>query len=175
MIGIYKITNPKGEVYIGQSVNIEKRRNQYKKGYCKNQPGILDSIKKYGFDNHVFDVLLECSVEHLNDKERYFQDYFKSVELGLNMRATSSINKSGYLSKKIKDKISLKKKGIRFSESHKQCIRNNAFRRNLILDTRNGIFHDSAKIAHKTYMGSYYTFIARLNGRRKNDTGFEIV
>lgn len=30
MVGIYKITNPKGRIYIGQSVNIEQRKQNYK-------------------------------------------------------------------------------------------------------------------------------------------------
>jgi hypothetical protein len=37
MIGIYKIINPKGKTYIGQSINIEKRWNGYKKLHCKGQ------------------------------------------------------------------------------------------------------------------------------------------
>ena len=28
--GIYKITNPNGKVYIGQSIDIDKRWNKYK-------------------------------------------------------------------------------------------------------------------------------------------------
>jgi predicted GIY-YIG superfamily endonuclease len=33
MIGIYKITNPEKEVYIGQSTDIEKRFKTYKKQF----------------------------------------------------------------------------------------------------------------------------------------------
>ena len=55
MTGIYKITNSKGKVYIGQAVNLEKRKTQwdedvlesigYKKTYGGNwlAPGITDS------------------------------------------------------------------------------------------------------------------------------------
>ena len=32
MIGIYKITNPIGEIYIGKSINIEKRKAYYING-----------------------------------------------------------------------------------------------------------------------------------------------
>jgi len=29
MVGIYKITNPNGKIYIGQSINIESRKRVY--------------------------------------------------------------------------------------------------------------------------------------------------
>ena len=35
MIGIYKITNPSGKIYIGQSINIENRKKIYSKSICK--------------------------------------------------------------------------------------------------------------------------------------------
>ena len=52
MVGIYKITNPNNRIYIGQSWNIESRLYSYKNGRCKNQRKLLNSIKKYGWENH---------------------------------------------------------------------------------------------------------------------------
>jgi group I intron endonuclease len=54
MVGIYKITNPKGKVYIGQSTNIEERMKHYINKNGKRQPKIFYSIKKYGWENHIF-------------------------------------------------------------------------------------------------------------------------
>jgi group I intron endonuclease len=51
MVGIYKITNPKGKIYIGQSVDIEKRKYYYQALHCKKQTMLYNSIKKYGWDN----------------------------------------------------------------------------------------------------------------------------
>ncbi len=31
MIGIYKITNPEGKIYIGQSIDIDRRFKEYKR------------------------------------------------------------------------------------------------------------------------------------------------
>ena len=45
-IGIYKITNPKGKVYIGQSININKRWNAYRNLKLKSQTKLLNSLKK---------------------------------------------------------------------------------------------------------------------------------
>jgi hypothetical protein len=67
--GIYKITNPKGKVYIGQSTNIFNRWEDYKKNKCKGQVKLYNSFKKYGFDNHIFEILEECSLEQLDKLE----------------------------------------------------------------------------------------------------------
>lgn len=86
MIGIYKITNPNGKNYIGQSINIEKRFNQYKKLTCKNQVILYRSLLKYGVENHIFEVIEECNIEILNERERYWQDFYNVIEKGLNCK-----------------------------------------------------------------------------------------
>lgn len=48
MIGIYKITAPNKKVYIGQSINIEKRICSYKKlQNIKEQTLLKESFFKY--------------------------------------------------------------------------------------------------------------------------------
>ena len=86
MIGIYKITNPKGRIYIGQSRNIEYRFNTYKKVRQRliQQPKLYNSIKKYGVDAHKFEVVTECNEDELNTLERYYQELFNCVKEGLN-------------------------------------------------------------------------------------------
>ena len=76
MIGIYKITNPKGKVYIGQSINIVRRMKSYSKMYCKQQPKIYNSLKKYGWENHEFDVLVECKIKELNFLETLYKKFY---------------------------------------------------------------------------------------------------
>lgn len=111
MIGIYKITNPKGKVYIGQSINIEKRFTDYK--YLqKKQTKIFYSIQKYGYDKHIFEVVEECCITQLNERERYWQEYYNVLEFGLNCRLTKTNDKSGFFSNESKLKISKSKKGI---------------------------------------------------------------
>jgi group I intron endonuclease len=122
MIGIYKITSPSGKIYIGQSVNIEKRLMCYKNLRCKSQPIIYNSLLKYGFEKHTFEVLCECSIENLNNKERYYQDYFSATGInGMNCVLTASSNKSGKLSKEtiIKIKIARSKQIITKEHSEK--------------------------------------------------------
>jgi group I intron endonuclease len=93
--GIYKITNPKGKIYIGQSINIEKRKKDYEFLNCKKQYKILNSIKKYGWDKHSFELIEECSLEQLNERERYWQDFYNVLVDGLNLKLTQTNDKSG--------------------------------------------------------------------------------
>jgi len=88
MIGIYKITNPEGKVYIGQSVDIEHRLKRYK--YCKRgQRKLYESISYYGYENHKKEILIICDVNDLNEKELFYQKKYNSVENGLNCEYTN--------------------------------------------------------------------------------------
>jgi len=74
MIGIYKIVNPMGKIYIGQSINIPRRKSCYK-GLDKKTigPKIYNSLKKYGWESHQFLILEECSKEELHKRETYWK------------------------------------------------------------------------------------------------------
>ena len=72
MIGIYKITNPNKRIYIGQSTNIEGRWIKYKQLSCKDQPSLYSSLKKYGPENHIFEIIEECNIEQLDEHEIYW-------------------------------------------------------------------------------------------------------
>lgn len=123
MIGIYKITSPTKKVYIGQSTNIEKRFNTYKLLHCKSQTALYRSLLKHGVDKHKFEILFECSIEELNDKERYYQDIFSVMDKnGLNCRLTKSSDKNGKLSDEAKMKIRLGNKGKILSDKTKLKI-----------------------------------------------------
>ena len=83
--GIYKITSPSGKIYIGQSVDIQRRFKTYLRGKTNSQVRLHNSFKKYGIENHQFDIIEYCSEEELNCSERFWQDEFDvSSENGLN-------------------------------------------------------------------------------------------
>lgn len=124
MIGIYKITSPTNRIYIGQSIDIDIRFLYYKKLKCKNQPLLYRSLLKYGFENHKFEIIEECSIEQLNERERYWQDYYNVLEEGLNCMLTQTNTKSGEISQITKDKISSGNKGIIRSDEFKSNISN---------------------------------------------------
>lgn len=108
---IYKITSPSGKIYIGQTTNFSKRKRYYKNGAKPYQIRIYNSLQKYGYESHIIEIIEECSVENLNERERYWQDYYDVIgENGLNCRLTATNDKSGYLSEDMRQKLSEIKK-----------------------------------------------------------------
>lgn len=66
MIGIYKITNPNGKIYIGQSINIESRKRIYRfSSSYKNSigPKLYNSLNKHKWENHLHEVIEECTTD----------------------------------------------------------------------------------------------------------------
>lgn len=85
MIGIYKITNNKnGKVYIGQSIDIERRWQQHKSlSEYKNSP-LYDDVRKFGWDKFSFAVLEICEEHELNAKEKQWIQLYNSFVDGYN-------------------------------------------------------------------------------------------
>lgn len=123
MTGIYKITNPEGKVYIGQSTKIKSRQNAYKRLACKTQKKIYNSILKYGWENHIFEVIEECSKTILTERERYWMELFSCVEKGLNLRYPSTKIKSCIISEETRDKLSKANTGKKVSEETREKIK----------------------------------------------------
>jgi group I intron endonuclease len=87
MIGIYKITSPSNKVYIGLSKDIKKRWKGYsiKKKTAPQQPKLYYSFKKYGVENHKFEILEECKFKDLSKREIYYIKKYDSINQGLNV------------------------------------------------------------------------------------------
>jgi group I intron endonuclease len=122
MIGIYKITSPSNKIYIGQSINIERRFKEYKR-IAKRSAGvkIINSLLKYGPENHVFEVIEECNENQLNEREIFWKQYYKSVEHGLNCDYFDK--GGGPKSEETRRKMSEGGKGKKRSEETKQKLR----------------------------------------------------
>ena len=115
--GIYKITSPSKKVYIGQSVHLyERLKSYFEPKSAPNQKILKYSFNKYGVENHVFEIIEECSVELLNERERYWQEQYKDILL--NCRFTKHNDKSGYCSQLTKNNISKALKATDASWKH---------------------------------------------------------
>ena len=136
MKGIYKIISPSNKVYIGQSIDIERRFKHYKRLACKDQVKIYNSFLKYGVDAHIFEVLELCNTEELNNRERYYQDLYDSVANGLNLLYVKSEHFNGGHSEESKKKISDSKKGKTFTDEHKYKIGLSNSRRVISAETK---------------------------------------
>ena len=88
---IYKITNLiNNKCYIGQTIkNIEERWNRHKrdafnkKNYNYNYP-LYKAFRKYGLENFSFEIIEECNISELNEKEIYWIQYYDSYKNGYN-------------------------------------------------------------------------------------------
>ena len=193
MIGIYKITNPDGLVYIGASTNIEKRKSYYNSISSRLQTKLYESIMKYGFNKHLFDVLEICNKSQLNEKECFYAIKYDVLNNGLNSviplmgvsestKEKMSKSKIGSLnhffgkkhSKESAIKISESNKGKILSNKHRELLSKNASKHNskMVVDLNIGIYYDSAKDVSDVYGINYSTLRSMLNGTNKNKSQF---
>ena len=87
--GIYKIENIKDKrVYIGQSTNVRNRlREQIKSALgistIANQ-AVHQAMAEEGLENFTFYLIDDCDRNILNEREKYWIDFYKSNEWGYN-------------------------------------------------------------------------------------------
>ena len=101
-IGIYKIKNLiNDKVYIGQSVDVEKRWSTHKaelKNNYHHNIHLQNAWNKYGEENFEFSIIEECYTNQLNQREIYWIAKFNSCETGYNLTSgggnTESFSKS---------------------------------------------------------------------------------
>lgn len=86
MVGIYIITNlVNGKRYIGQSVDIKKRFYAHRCISHETNVHLKRALAKYGKENFKYEILEECSIEELDEKEIYYIKTLKpeyNVSLG---------------------------------------------------------------------------------------------
>lgn len=119
---IYKITSPSDKVYIGQTINFEKRVNHYKKLNCKTQIRLYNSLLKYGFDSHKIEIIENCKFDELNNRERYYQELYDCINKGLNLIYTNTSEKRKLISEETRKKMSESGKIKVFSKEHRENI-----------------------------------------------------
>ena len=67
---IYKITSPSGKIYIGKTNNLRNRICAYRNAQKSNTNTLIyTSIKKYGWDAHVFKVIDSASIKRALNKK----------------------------------------------------------------------------------------------------------
>lgn len=89
--GIYKITNITNQMcYVGQAVNVADRWKQHiKRGMGAETPTknkLYPAMLKDGVENFTFELIEECDRSLLNDREDYWQEYFKAKEFGYSIK-----------------------------------------------------------------------------------------
>jgi len=102
--GIYHVKcKINDKIYIGQSIDIERRWNQHK--YGKGNIILRNAIEKYGIDNFEFSILEEFVVkgktknqitEELYKKEQAWFDKLKPYDNGYNINKVAKPNKTNF-------------------------------------------------------------------------------
>ena len=91
IIGIYKITNTlNNKVYVGQSNDIAARFKQHiKRGLGAEAPTnnkLYPAMLEDGVENFSFELIEECLPTELNEKEKYWQNFFGAKEYGYSIK-----------------------------------------------------------------------------------------
>jgi len=94
---------------------------------CKKQRRLYNSLKKYGWEKHKFEIIYECNPAQLNELEKYYVNLFQTFNSthGLNLKEGGGNNK---LSEETKNKISIslignkRTLGRKLSAGHKRKI-----------------------------------------------------
>ena len=85
MVGIYMYENKRnGKRYIGQSTNINRRKREHRDWPSPYSRFDME-MKSIGEDQFTFTVLEECSVERLDEKEKYWISFYNTTETGYNL------------------------------------------------------------------------------------------
>lgn len=89
--GIYKITNINTQMcYVGQAVDIADRWRQHIKRALNAEPRtqnkLYPAMYKDGIENFTFEIIEECEQSKLNNREDYWQDFYKAKEYGYSIK-----------------------------------------------------------------------------------------
>jgi group I intron endonuclease len=109
--GIYKLVNPNGKIYVGQTTNFNSRLKSYYNNceHIKEQRKLYYSFKKYGVENHKFIILEYCNISDLDKREYYWGN--RLDVLGINGLVCRLGHGKGKLSNETKKLISMALKG----------------------------------------------------------------
>ena len=96
MIGIYKITNKlNNHSYIGLSTKLEERWKYHQTPYNQQRESyktLYKAFAKYGVENFTFEILEECSVKELGEREKYYIAKYDTYHNGYNMTSGGEDN-----------------------------------------------------------------------------------
>jgi group I intron endonuclease len=189
-IGIYKITSPSGRVYIGQSWNIHRRFSKYRSlSSIKKQRILYNSFKKYGWQQHKFEIVEYCldniTQQELDNLEIYYIQFYKdSGNILLNIKEGGlggKLPKESIIrmlitrgkwnhTENTKRKISDSHKGIMHTLETKNKMKQMKNNAKTILHTETGTFYVGMKEAALTFGLNINTLPKILTGKLKNNT-----
>lgn len=179
---------------------MEDRKLDYNTSWCKGQTRLYNSIKKYGWENHIWEIVEECEINVLYERERFYGEKFNVLGIkGLNcilpkngekkcgvseetrhkMSESKMGEKNTFYGKthtqETKDKISSAQTGRKHTKEHREKVSKNNARSNskIVIDMNTGIFYDNARDAADCLGYVRSTLRSRLNGGLINNTSLK--
>ena len=135
-IGIYMITNKiNNKKYIGQSIRIETRWREHRNSYLRNDKNthLYNAMKKYGLENFDFIILEECKKEELNNREKYWIDFYQTTDRNKGYNATSGGDSNYFVREETKIKQSNTKKEL-FASTNLADVYSKAIKKKFAID-----------------------------------------
>lgn len=104
---IYKIWNEENDkLYIGQtSVGIKARWSSHLKNYLTNNAVIYRAMRKYGAGVFHIEEIEECENSKLNEREKYWIEYYDSYQNGYNSTPGGTALPSGKMFARLDDNL----------------------------------------------------------------------
>jgi hypothetical protein len=89
--GIYRISSRQTKMcYVGQAVDIADRWRQHIKRALNAEPRtqnkLYPAMYEQGLENFTFEIIEECDQSKLNEREDYWQDFYKAKEYGYSIK-----------------------------------------------------------------------------------------
>lgn len=90
--GVYKITCLKNnKVYVGQSLDISRRLHQHFNSlnsltHRHHSESLQQDWDRYGSDSFLAEVIEECPSSKLEEREKYWIDFYDSAKNGYNAK-----------------------------------------------------------------------------------------
>jgi len=98
MIGIYKIENLiDGNLYYGSSKNIQKRWKTHRSQLNRGKHGnvyLQRAWTKYGNNSFIFEIVEECSLDLLLEREQYYLDLNPKYNIGMKSSGGDNLSKN---------------------------------------------------------------------------------
>lgn len=137
---IYEFVNKiTGKVYVGQAKDFKSRLRCHKyhtKSNKKNSP-LYAALRKYGWDNFIINIIEECDVEILNEREEYWiKEKNCLYPYGYNIMKGGNQYE---MSDETKKKISESRKGMKFSDKHIENLKKSHIGNKLSEETKKKI------------------------------------
>lgn len=169
---IYKITNPNGRTYVGQTQDWITRQSKYRRLHFKAQRILYNSFLKYGNDAHILEIIECCEPELLNEREMYWIETLKTNNNRYPENDGMNCSDGGGTSRGFKHTEESKGKISKKMNQGKNSRNPNRLPQLKVIDSDGTIYKNVREAARAVNM-NYVTLRDQLKGRYTNKTSLK--